>query len=56
MKRINTRNKVKQETGYSRLITNYYNLIGKVKIVFSGHPDGKNNYEYDKYKTLFKGY
>lgn len=56
MKRTRTKSKVKRESGYSRLSANCGTTIGRVNIVFSGHPEGKNNYDYNKYKILFKGY
>lgn len=50
-----TRQKLVKRTGCARLITSAVSMLGRINIVFAGEPEGKNNFEYVKYKNLLKG-
>lgn len=50
-----TRKKIEKKEGYAVLSSNVGNL-GRINIVYSGHPDKKNLYEYEKYKNILKRY
>ena len=49
-----TRVKIKKQSGCARL-SSIVGSLGRINIVFNGDPDGKNNYEYSKYKSILKG-
>ena len=48
-----TRQKIHKKSGYA-ILNSVIGNLGRINIVYSGNPEGKNYYDYIKYKELFK--